>query len=78
MLFSNQLEEDNVQVITSIVINRTMTLVISFDLGAKGEINVICSPDASLDVEFPQNTFLKQWCPHHFPFTFLKDQGALM
>jgi hypothetical protein len=38
------LEEGNAQVIANIFINRTVTLATSFDLCAKGEINVICSP----------------------------------
>lgn len=51
-LFSSQLEEGDAQVITNILINRTVTLATSFDLWAKGEINVICSPDGSLKTSF--------------------------
>lgn len=69
-LFSSQLEEGNAQVITNIFINRTVTLATSFDLCAKGEINVICSPQWLIENKLLQNTLESSGVRSHFHFTF--------
>lgn len=70
LLFSSQLEEGNAQVITNIFINRTVTLATSFDLCAKGEINVICSPQWLTENKLLQNALESGGVRSHFHFTF--------